>query len=76
MEAGYEGAAPDGRSWEDLHYALTGKQTPGMAGIAPNYLRSEKFLKAHGGWDSIVWVSEKIAAIMGDDLPSHVEVGN
>ena len=75
MEAGYEHRAPDGRSWKDLHYALAGKQTPGLAGSAPNYLKSPKFLRAHGGWDSVVWVSPKLAAFMGDDLPPHVTVG-
>ncbi len=46
-----------------------------MAGASPNYLRSKKFLAAHGGWECIVWVDPKITAIMGDDLPDHVAVG-
>ena len=75
MDRQYEGRAPDGRSWKDVHYALTGKQTPGVAGAAPNNLTSPKFLLAHGGWASVVWVSPKIAAIMGDKLPAHVTVG-
>jgi hypothetical protein len=75
MDRKYKGEAPDGRSWRDLHYALGGKQAPGMAGAAPNYLRSGKFLAAHGGWKSVVWVSPKIAAIIGEDLPAEVEVG-
>jgi CO dehydrogenase/acetyl-CoA synthase beta subunit len=75
MDRGYKGASPDGRTWRDLHYALGGKQTPGMAGAASNYLRSRKFLAAHGGWESVVWVSPKIGDIMGGDLPMHVEVG-
>jgi len=58
-----------------LHYALTGKQTPGMAGASPPYLFSPKFLQGHGGWKSIVWVSPKIAPIMGKKLPDHVEPG-
>ncbi|MDK1030499.1 MAG: hypothetical protein QGD94_00670 [Planctomycetia bacterium] len=75
MSAGYGGRAPDGRSWSDLHYALTGKQTPGMAGASPPYLFSARFLKAHGGWKSVVWVSPQIAEAMGEKLPPHVEVG-
>jgi hypothetical protein len=75
MAAGYPGRSPDGRSWPDLHYSLAGKQTPGVAGGAFAYLRSPKFLQAHGGWDAIVWVSPKIAEFMGADLPRHVEVG-
>jgi CO dehydrogenase/acetyl-CoA synthase beta subunit len=75
MAAGYEGRAADGRSWRDLHYALAGKQTVGVAGASPGYLASPKFLRAHGGWKSVVWVSPKIAAIMGDRLPEGIEVG-
>ncbi|MBN1582993.1 MAG: hypothetical protein JXA89_19955 [Anaerolineae bacterium] len=75
MDRRYKGRAPDGRSWADLHYALTGKQTIGLAGAAPGYLVSEKFLAAHGGWQSVVWVSAKIAGLMGDGLPEHVQVG-
>jgi acetyl-CoA decarbonylase/synthase complex subunit beta len=75
MNRGYKGSAPDGRTWGDLHYALSGKQTPGMAGASPGYLMSSKFLAAHDGWKSVVWVSPRVAAIMGDRLPATVHVG-
>jgi len=32
-------------------------------------------VSAHGGWDCVVGVSPRIAAIMGDKLPHGVEVG-
>jgi len=64
MERGYKGLAPDGRSWRDLHYALGGKQAPGLAGAAWGYLNSSKFLAAHGGRRSIVWASPKVAALL------------
>jgi hypothetical protein len=76
MDAGYEGQCPDGRSWLDLKYALGGKQCPGMAGFGAGYLRSPKFIQAHGGWDAVVWVSPKIAAIMGEDLPQGMVIGD
>ncbi len=63
VDRGFTGRVPDGRSWRDLHYALGGKQTPGLAGAAWTYLRSPKFLAAHGGWDSVVWASPKIAVL-------------
>ena len=75
MSRGFAGKTPDGRTWRDLHYALGGKQAPGLAGAADNYLFSRKFLAAHGGWKSVVWISPKIAEIMGDRLPSGVAVG-
>ena len=74
MRRGYAGRAPDGRTWSDLHYALTGKQAPGLAGASPAYLVSEKFLAAHGGWEGVVWVSPRIAAFMGDRLPETLRV--
>jgi CO dehydrogenase/acetyl-CoA synthase beta subunit len=75
MDAAYEGAAPDGRRWADLHYALAGKQAPGMAGACPAYLSSPKFLQAHNGWSSIVWISPKIASLLGGRPPKGVAVG-
>ncbi len=67
MDREYEGTCPDGRSWKDLHYDLTGKQTPGMAGASPAYLFSPKFLRAMGGWKNVVWVSPGIKE--GGQLP-------
>lgn len=75
MDAQYEGAAPDGRRWVDLHYALAGKQTPGMAGACPAYLSSEKFLQAHKGWSSVVWISPKIATMLHSRPPKGIMVG-
>ena len=75
MAAGYKGICPDGRTWNDLRYALTGRQTPGMAGAAPAYMKTGRFLADHNGWESVVWVCPKIANIMGDKLPTHVEIG-
>ncbi len=76
MARGEEGHTPDDRTWEDLYYNQTGKQTPGSTGATTAYLRSRKFLQAHGGWKGVTWVSPKVAAMMGSDLPDHVEVGD
>jgi CO dehydrogenase/acetyl-CoA synthase beta subunit len=46
-----------------------------MAGASLGYLRSARFLAAHGGWEAVVWVSPQIASYLGEDLPSHVTVG-
>ncbi len=76
MARGEESRTPDGRTWEDLYYNQTGKQTPGSTGATTAYLRSRKFLQGHGGWKSVTWVSSKVAEMMGSDLPDHVEVGD
>ena len=75
MDRGFGGACADGRAWNDLYYELAGKQTPGVTGAGPGYLLSDKFLAAHGGWDSVVWVSPRVAEFMGDRLPDGVDVG-
>lgn len=63
MDFRFDGTAPDGRTWLDLHYALAGKQTPGITGASHKYLNSPKFIKDHGGWDSVVWVSPNLKQI-------------
>jgi acetyl-CoA decarbonylase/synthase complex subunit beta len=70
VDRGFKGRVPDGRTWRDLHYALGGKQTPGLTGAAWSYLQSPKFLAAHGGWKGVVWASPKIAAFTGRIFPS------
>ena len=42
---------------------------------APSYLFSPKSLQAHGGWESVVRVSPRIAVVMGDSLPERVAAG-
>jgi len=75
MDRKYEGSAPDGRTWKDLYYNQTGKQTPGSTGATFTYLKSPKFLKAHGGWEQVLWVSPNIADFMGDGLPNTISIG-
>lgn len=75
MDRRFGGPGPDGRDWRTLHYALGGKQAPGIAGATPEYLLSKKFLRGHGGWKGVVWVSPEIADFMGEKLPAHVEIG-
>ena len=70
VDRGFKGRVPDGRSWRDLHYALGGKQTPGLAGVAWSYLHSPRFLSAYGGWKGVVWASPKIAAFTGRTFSS------
>jgi acetyl-CoA decarbonylase/synthase complex subunit beta len=70
VDRGFTGRVPDGRSWRDLHYALGGKQAPGLAGAAWSYLHSPKFLNPYGGWKAVVWASPKIAAFVGRSFSS------
>jgi acetyl-CoA decarbonylase/synthase complex subunit beta len=76
MHRGWDGRTPDGRSWWDLHYALAGKQAPGLAGASTGYLYSRKFLAAHGGWPGVVWVDPKVAEWAGARLPAGAVIGS
>lgn len=73
MDVNFKGKAPDGRTWKDLHYELAGKQTPGIVGASQGYLLSSKFLKAHGGWKEVVWISPKIAQSAKKILPAELK---
>lgn len=75
MHRNFGGAAPDGRRWSDLHYALAGKQSPGISGCAAGYFSSPRFLQADGGWARVVWVSDKVAALAKARLPHSAEIG-
>lgn len=76
MDSRYKGQAPDGRNWRDLHYELAGKQTPGITGASNDYLFSQKFLKDHGGWQNIVWVTPKIAELAKNFLSEKTAIGD
>jgi acetyl-CoA decarbonylase/synthase complex subunit beta len=75
MDRGWKGRAPDGRSWWDLHYALAGKQAPGLMGASEGYLLSRRFLAAHGGWKDVVWVSPRVAEVARGRVPAGATVG-
>ncbi|MGQ9718447.1 MAG: CO dehydrogenase/CO-methylating acetyl-CoA synthase complex subunit beta [Nitrososphaerales archaeon] len=49
-----------------------GTQNPGFNGIAIEYLRSQKFLQADGGWERIVWMPSQIKERVKDAIPEHL----
>jgi len=66
MNRGFPGKAPDGRSWDDLANLAAGKQQPGVSGVGPMYLRSERFLQGDGGWERVVWMPSSLKEELGD----------
>ena len=70
------GAAPDGRRWQDLHYAIAGKQQPGYSACGAGYFKSPKFLQADGGWANVVWVTLAVAKLAGNRLSSGTEISD
>ncbi|MBI4216139.1 MAG: hypothetical protein HY687_01920 [Chloroflexi bacterium] len=60
MHRGFEGAAPNGRTWGQLANAAAGSQTPGVAGVSIPYINSPKFLQSDGGYQRVVWMTRKL----------------
>ncbi|MBI4180723.1 MAG: hypothetical protein HY528_02215 [Chloroflexi bacterium] len=60
MHQAYEGTTPDGKGWDDLANAASGKQSSGYAPFAREYLSSSKFLQGDGGWPRVVWMTQEL----------------
>ncbi len=70
MDRGYIGEAPGGWTWTRLANNVAGYQnTDGFATFATQYLSSSKFLQADGGYERVVWMSDKLKSIAGDSIP-------
>jgi len=69
MSRGFKGAAPNGMTWTKLANIAAGRQTPGITGFAPKYLRSSKFLQADGGFKRVAWMDSMLKKNVGDVLP-------
>jgi acetyl-CoA synthase len=50
-----------------------GLQTPGVMGVGKFYLLSPKFISADGGFKRIVWMSNCLKEMMGDELRAVAE---
>ncbi|WP_309493050.1 CO dehydrogenase/CO-methylating acetyl-CoA synthase complex subunit beta [Candidatus Hecatella orcuttiae] len=81
----FKGSAVNGLSFSTLAgHTSGGVQNEGFLGIAIEYLRSKKFLKADGGWERVVWlpsqIKERILDAIPEDLRSRIatekEAGN
>ena len=57
----YRGLTPLGLTVaEILEYLLRETSTPGFAGLSRAYLRNPRFLKAEGGTNRLVWISQDL----------------
>jgi acetyl-CoA decarbonylase/synthase complex subunit beta len=60
MHRGFKGATPDGRTWDDLECAATGKWVSGIAAVSLEYINSRMFLAADGGAANVLWVTSHL----------------
>ena len=70
MPRGFEGAAPDGSTWNALANRAGGKQQPGITGVSLEYMRSPKFLQGDGGWAAVKWMARKLKDELSEDIPA------
>ena len=73
MNRGYEGEAPNGMTWTKLANLVAGRQyEEGAATIATAYLHSKKFLKADGGYNRVVWMTNVLKKTAGNAIPEEL----
>lgn len=57
----YRGVTPSGMSFSTLAGTIGGgAQTPGFAGIAKNFILSDRFLQGEGGIERLVWMPSQL----------------
>jgi len=49
-----------------------GRQIDGFHGISVEYMRSQKFLSADGGWNRVVWLPKEVKERVKDFIPKDV----
>ena len=69
MNRGFDGAAPDGETWDTLANRAGGKQADGVTGLSAGYFRSPRFMQGEGGLAAVVWVTAKVWDEIRDLVP-------
>jgi acetyl-CoA decarbonylase/synthase complex subunit beta len=49
-----------------------GRQVDGFHGLSIEYIRSQKFLQADGGWNRVVWLPKEVKERVKDFIPKDV----
>ncbi len=64
IHKGFGGVTPDGRTWDELACAATGRQCPGIIATSLAYIGSRMFLAANGGAANILWMTSHIKSLL------------
>ncbi len=73
VHRGFAEKTPNGLPFSTLADSTAGgRQVDGFHGISIEYMRSEKFLQAEGGWKSIVWMPEAVKEKVKDFIPKEM----
>jgi acetyl-CoA decarbonylase/synthase, CODH/ACS complex subunit beta len=70
----FKGVTPSGMSFSTLAGTIGGgSQTPGFAGIAKNFILSDRFLQGEGGIERLVWMPSPLKEELKDRLEKILE---
>jgi acetyl-CoA decarbonylase/synthase complex subunit beta len=73
VDRNFKGSAINGLPFSSMaNQTGGGKQVAGFHGVAINYLTSKKFLRADGGWNSIVWMPAKVKERIKNGIPADI----
>ncbi|HME54047.1 MAG TPA: CO dehydrogenase/CO-methylating acetyl-CoA synthase complex subunit beta [Candidatus Lokiarchaeia archaeon] len=73
VDRNFKGSAVNGLPFSTMaNQTGGGKQVAGFHGVAINYLKSKKFIRADGGWNSIVWIPSKVKERVKEAIPADI----
>ena len=73
VHRGYKDVAVNGLPFSTLADSTAGgRQVEGFHGLSIEYMRSQKFLQADGGWKRVVWMPREIKEKVKNFIPSEL----
>ena len=73
VNRGYRDVTVNGLPFSTLADSTAGgRQVDGFHGISIEYMRSQKFLQADGGWERVVWVPKEVKDKVKDFIPNEL----
>ena len=69
----FKGATVNGLAFSTLADSTAGgRQVDGFHGLSIEYMRSQKFLSADGGWNRVVWLPKEVKERVKDFIPTDL----
>lgn len=73
VNRGYRDVTVNGLPFSTLADSTAGgRQVDGFHGISIEYMRSQKFLQADGGWERVVWLPKEVKEKVKDFIPNEL----
>jgi len=73
VHRGYKDITVNGLAFSTLADSTAGgRQVDGFHGISIEYMRSQKFLQADGGWNRVVWMPKEVKERVKEFIPAEL----